>query len=149
MTLDPVSDVSEISIRGPQGVAEFKEILARGGTAVLTLATDVMKPLLNKGDRVRVRAATAEPLGCGDVVIALRNGRVVCRRLMWRSDATLWTKADALDEFDAPCSRTEVLGRVVAVERAEGKEQKLRVPAVIRMACLAKAAVHHICGGSD
>jgi signal peptidase I len=109
--------------------ADFDELLddvkGRGGD--FRYRADIcgtsMAPAIDHRDRVLVESALPEELSVGDVVVYLgEHGRKVAHRVVGveghGEDAVLVTRSDAPGARDEMVARTELIGRVIGVERA-------------------------------
>jgi hypothetical protein len=99
-----------------------------------------MAPTIRSGDRVEVRPLGPAPVRRGDVVLCrAEGGRLLAHRVIGvdrgGDGLILRTQGDALTGADAPIDGSQVLGRVVAVER-RGRRHRLD-HAPLRLAGLA------------
>ena len=100
-----------------------KERLRQGQSVCFIIASSSMRPWLQPGSRVRVRAADPAALRMGDVVVVRtahgewRAHRLI-RRLQRGSAAGWVTKGDGAPYADEPLAPTCISGLVVAAMRA-------------------------------
>jgi signal peptidase I len=91
------------------------------GAVRLTVRTGSMAPFLQPGDQVLVQAAAPTSLRRGDILLLATSTQPLLHRLLavaWGSSgALLCTKGDAAPTCDPPFACSQLLGRVVAVER--------------------------------
>ena len=76
-----------------------------------------MGPFLRSGDVVTI---VAGPGRIGDIVLAKHGAGMVLHRVVAKIGDRIITKGDALDHFDPPITRQEVLGKAVTREH-QGK----------------------------
>jgi hypothetical protein len=104
------------------------EVLQKMGVLRLSAFGYSMLPSLYPGDIVTVRQASLSEMRPGDVVLYIRDGRLFLHRnlkfVQTTSGSALVTRGDSMPHVDAPVSSSELLGRVVKVER-RGKPQPL------------------------
>ena len=67
-----------------------------------------------------VRFHCGAPFATGDVIIYVREERVVVHRVVRESGDLVWTRGDANLLPDPPVSRAQILGRVSAIRTADG-----------------------------
>lgn len=118
-------------------MTERRVVIAGGSMAPTLDIGDVA--LLREGARVR----------CGDVAAFRSRGQVIVHRVVlvipWRGGARMIHRGDALGAGYGVVGASEVLGRVVAVERAAGREPMRRH---VRPLDLLRAAANlgtHLC----
>jgi hypothetical protein len=83
----------------------------------LKVTSGSMSPVLKPGDFVKMEFVPPERLQRGDIVVFQRDGDLVTHRLVSTNAHSYLTKGDALLFFDPLYDRTQLLGRVFAVER--------------------------------
>lgn len=119
------------SVELASGLAE--EIVRTFGEVRLRVYGTSMAPSILPGDIVSIAQANLENVAPGEVVSFLQGGRLFVHRVVRRdapakdrvADASrLITRGDRLQHEDPPVSDTELLGRVVDVERG-GRKIKL------------------------
>jgi hypothetical protein len=99
------------------------DVLARFGRVQIRALGTSMTPTIQSGDILDVEACADRQLSIGDIVLVggsagLRAHRIVDAR--WHDQRTIFvTRGDAHWRMDAIDSSREVLGRVVAVSRAQ------------------------------
>lgn len=115
----------------PKTVAQAAEALVSehlraGKTASFVVSTSSMRPALVPGDRVFIRATPTSELRLGDIVIRNARGSWIAHRLIGRAAFSntdhLVTKGDNTLAADYPWKAAQVVGAVVAVERAGRKK---------------------------
>ncbi|MCP4362281.1 MAG: hypothetical protein GY796_30105, partial [Chloroflexi bacterium] len=76
-----------------------------------------MWPFLREGDMVVVEHIQSHKLQNGDLLVVKRNANFITHRLVDKRDSVLVTKGDNRFGFDAPVVQSEILGKVIAIER--------------------------------
>lgn len=111
-----------------------EEIVRTFGEVRLRVYGTSMAPSLLPGDIVSIAQANLENVTPGEVVSFLQGGRLFVHRVVRREapakvkladTSRLITRGDRLQHEDPPVSGTELLGRVVDVERG-GQKVKLQ-----------------------
>jgi signal peptidase I len=96
-------------------------LTGRQGRIRLAVSGRSMVPLMREGDRVVVQLAP-ERVRTGDIVVVRGAQGLVVHRVVRKLDqaggVTYLTKGDAAFHFDPPVAAPNVLGQVVALERA-------------------------------
>ena len=95
--------------------------LPPGGTLRLTVISDSMAPLLLPGDGVRVAQVDEADLRRGDLIVVRCGGEPVTHRVVGRAGGHWLTKGDNLRTLDPPFEGPDLIGRVAAIERRQGK----------------------------
>jgi hypothetical protein len=95
--------------------------LPPGGTLRLTVVSDSMTPLLLPGDGVLVAQAAEAELRLGDLIVVRRAGELVTHRVVGRACGRWLTKGDNLRTLDPPVVSSDLIGRVVAIERQSAR----------------------------
>ncbi len=95
--------------------------LSPGETLRLVVVSDSMAPLLQPGDGVLVGPVMEDKLRRGDLVVVRRAGEPVTHRVVGRAGGRWRTKGDNLRLLDPPFAPVDLLGRVAALERRQGK----------------------------
>jgi len=107
------------------GLAE--EVVRAFGEVRLRVFGISMVPAIFPGDVVSVRRASIEEISVGEAVLYSRSGRLFVHRVVDRTSAAtgdrsgelrLITRGDRMRRDDFPVAPSELLGRVVAIERA-------------------------------
>jgi signal peptidase I len=110
------------------GLAE--EVVRNFGEVRLRVFGTSMVPSVLPGDLVLVHRANMEEISTSEIVLFLQMGRlfvhrVVDRKIMAAADgheeSFLITRGDRQRDHDAPVSSSELLGRVVSIERDHRK----------------------------
>jgi len=91
------------------------ELLQTAGRATLPVTGFSMFPALRPGDLLHIgpHGSIAE----GDVVVYHRHGRLIAHRVIRHSAGCVVTRGDRLKHPDSPVPTSEILGRVIGVER--------------------------------
>ena len=114
------------------GLAE--EVVRIFGEVRLRVFGNSMVPCILPGDLVSVQRAYLHDISPGEVVLTLQNGRLFVHRVVNRKvvgvagrpdELFLITRGDRLRHDDCPVSSSELLGRVVSVERGNRKVEPL------------------------
>jgi hypothetical protein len=97
----------------------LEEVLRQTGEVTVPAFGFSMGGALGKADALVIRAARADSVRCGDVVVFRRFDRWVAHRLIWkfgpRSEFIGLTKGDAVHGADKPhAKKSDVIGVVVA-----------------------------------
>lgn len=99
------------------------------GRVRLRVSGTSMVPAILPGDMVTVERAGADEVSIGDVVVFVRDGRLVAHRAITTSDTCgeprLVTRGDRMRKNDSAVSSSELLGKITSVERA-GRQVRLR-----------------------
>ncbi len=106
------------------GLAE--EVVRTFGEVRLRVFGTSMVPSILPGDLVLIRRAGLHEISRGEVVLFVQNGRLFVHRVVDQTVAAaasgaeepcLITRGDRLRSSDRPVSSSELLGRVVSIER--------------------------------
>ena len=97
--------------------------MASGKLPYVTVTSNSMAPLLQVGDQVGVRRASAEELRPGDVVMLETTAELMTHRY-WQprqqnGQLYLITRGDRLIHFDSPWPAGRLVGRIVARRRGQ------------------------------
>jgi signal peptidase I len=110
------------------GLAE--EVVRTFGELRLRVLGTSMAPAILPGDLLSVRRARLTDLSAGEVVLFSRRGRFFAHRIVGRTvpaeaanqnETCLITRGDRLRDDDPPVLSTELLGRVVEIQRGNLK----------------------------
>jgi len=105
------------------------EVLHKTGVLRLSAFGYSMLPTLYPGDILTIRRRTLSLIQPGEVVLYTRSGRFFLHRNLYSaktgSGAVLVTRGDAMPHADEPVTETELLGKVVNIERCG---QQMTVP---------------------
>jgi signal peptidase I len=112
------------------GLAE--EVVRVFGEVRLCVFGTSMVPSILPGDLISVQRAAISEIACGEIVLYSREGRMFAHRVVGRagrveqpfavqSESLLITRGDRLRYNDPPVSSSELLGRVISIERGEQK----------------------------
>jgi len=106
----------------------IRQSLNQGKTAVLTVTSDSMAPLLRQGDQVFLKRAPLEQLRAGDVVTITAAADLLTHRFWGVAEEngviTLRTRGDRPLLDDPARSPADLLGRITA-RRRRGRELSL------------------------
>ena len=120
------------SIESACGLAE--EVIRTFGVVRLRVFGTSMAPAILPGDLVSIERASLNEISTGDVVLFQQRGRffvhrvVDCKRAAaagTHEEACLITRGDRLRNDDPPVNSSELLGRVVSLER---NHRKVEIP---------------------
>jgi signal peptidase I len=102
--------------------------LRTGGTFSVTISTSSMLPALGPGDRVVVRAARADRVRIGDIVIRKMADSWIAHRVIDNfpsgNETHLVTKGDNVLAPDPAWEPGQLVGAVIAVTRAGQRERE-------------------------
>jgi signal peptidase I len=102
------------------GLAE--EVVRNFGEIRLRVFGASMVPSILPGDLISVQRAVVSEISCGEIVMYVREGRMFVHRMVGRTDSPelslLITRGDRLRYNDPPVSSSELLGKVISIERA-------------------------------
>ena len=97
------------------------EVLKKTGALRLSAFGYSMLPTLYPGDILTIRREGLPAIQAGDVVLYMRHGRFFIHRnlhsLETGSGAALVTRGDSMPHADQPVTASELLGKVVNIER--------------------------------
>jgi signal peptidase I len=128
----PTDDQGDISTELACGLAE--EVVRTFGEVRLRVFGTSMVPSILPGDLVSIHRASMNDVSPGEVVLFLQKGRLFVHRVVDRKAAAtadnrgescLMTRGDRLRHDDPPVSSSELLGRVVSIERGNRKVELL------------------------
>jgi signal peptidase I len=117
------------------GCALAEEVVRVFGEVRLRVFGTSMAPSLLPGDLVSIQRASIEDVSPGEIVLFLQKGRLFVHRVVQRNapdagmgfgESRLITRGDRLLHEDPPVSASELLGRVVGIER---DNRKIELPA--------------------
>jgi len=127
-------DQGNVSTELACGLAE--EVVRTFGEVRLRVFGTSMVPSILPGDLVSIHRASLNEIFPGEVVLFLRKGRLFVHRVVDRKvaatadspgESCLITRGDRLRRDDPPVSSSELLGRVVSIER---DNRKVELPAM-------------------
>jgi hypothetical protein len=93
------------------------DVVRSSGTLALRVCGTSMLPAIRPGDMLTVRHCAIDDVCVGDVVLALRERRLIAHRVVSHLGQLLLTRGDAISEPDTPVSEAELLGKVSRVLR--------------------------------
>jgi signal peptidase I len=103
------------------GCGLASEVARAFGEIRLRVSGTSMAPSILPGDVISIRRARTGEIFIGDVILYSRNSRLFAHRVIRRADNAdepcLITRGDRLPHEDPQVSSTELLGRVISVER--------------------------------
>jgi len=106
----------------------IKKSLNNGTTAVLTVTSNSMSPLLRQGDQVFLKPTSLEKLHIGDVVTITAVSDLITHRFWGTAEdngqLTLRTRGDRPLRHDPAHAAADLLGRITA-RRRRGRELSL------------------------
>jgi signal peptidase I len=117
-------DQGNASIEMACGLAE--EVVRSFGEVRLRVFGTSMVPSILPGDLVLIQRASLHEISPGEVVLFLQKGRLFVHRVVGRKvaategspeESCLITRGDRLRHEDPPVTSSELLGRVVSIER--------------------------------
>jgi signal peptidase I len=104
-----------------------QEVVHNFGEVRLCVFGTSMVPAVLPGDQVLIQRATLEEILPGEIAVFLRNGRLFVHRVVDRKimaaaqkaegEMCLITRGDRQRDCDLPVQTSELLGRVVTIER--------------------------------
>jgi hypothetical protein len=96
------------------------QILSSGGAIRLQALGTSMLPSIWPGDVLHIENKLDEEIAPGDIVLVARDGRFFVHRLTEKRDFRWITRGDSLPQNDPPVGKTEILGKVSAIQRWSG-----------------------------
>lgn len=103
----------------------LEELLSCGARLRVRVTGRSMAPSLQGGEFVFIRREPVKKLSRGDLVLYRDSrGFLVLHRLVGKGKKELRTRGDALGRADGPVAPSRVLGRVCAIQDAEGKRTR-------------------------
>jgi signal peptidase I len=93
------------------------DVACRSGEVRLKVNGSSMLPGIRPGDLITVARCDFEQLQPGQVILYRRSGKLTAHRIIRISRDCLIARGDALADFDAPVSASEIVGRVESVLR--------------------------------
>jgi signal peptidase len=106
---------------GAIGCELAAEVNRRFGSLQLLVRGSSMVPAVRPGDVLHVKHSEVADLSKGDIVVFRRAGRLIAHRAVRApgkfGKGLLVTQGDRVQRKDAPISGSELLGRVLAIER--------------------------------
>jgi signal peptidase I len=101
------------------GLAE--DVIRTFGETRLRVFGTSMVPSILPGDLISVRRSASVEISSGEIILYAREGRMFVHRVVGRDggtdDALLITRGDLLRRSDPPVSSSELLGKVISIER--------------------------------
>lgn len=92
-------------------------VLRSGGSVRLRVFGTSMLPSLWPGDILTVENDPKNRFVPGDIVLRLRDGKLLAHRLLANRGTRWITRGDAMPQSDPPAEVEDLLGRVVRIER--------------------------------
>jgi hypothetical protein len=107
-----------------------QKMLREGDAVLIPTRGESMSPLISGGCRLRVEPVAPHDLRLGDVILYQAGGALVAHRLMAKRQRQgrlhLITKGDTISwRFREEVDPDQVLGRVTAVRRRNGREIRI------------------------
>jgi hypothetical protein len=91
-----------------------------------------MAPSILPGDFISVQRANLPEISNGEIVLYAREGRIFAHRAVCRTSdsehALLITRGDRLWHNDPPVSSSELLGKVISIQRSGGQAKTTSQP---------------------
>jgi signal peptidase I len=108
------------------------EIVRTFGMVRLRASGTSMVPSILPGDLISIQRAGLREISPGEVVVFIQNGRLLVHRVVSSGSSfdTPWliTRGDRLCHNDPPVFSSELLGRVVSVERGNQQVKSIAAP---------------------
>jgi hypothetical protein len=118
---------------GPGTTAELAtEVVGRSGRVRLRATGTSMLPAVRQGDELLFERVADATYAAGDVVLVLRDERLVAHRVMQCEPAGLRTQGDSVLRPDPWVGHERVLGKLVGHWR-DGRQITLRIPGPWRL----------------
>jgi signal peptidase I len=99
--------------------------LGNGKQITLRVSGKSMHPLIRHGDSIRIVKCAPGLLAIGDIITFKKKGIYFTHRVLWKTKKgnriTLITKGDNEINTDSPVSPNHILGKAVAIGRANRK----------------------------
>jgi signal peptidase I len=99
------------------------EQLGKGETFTFKVTGDSMHPLIRRGDRAHIQGCNPRDLSAGDIITFRNDDLYITHRLLWTRTRgnviELITKGDNEITIDPPVSPTHIIGKVIAIGRAD------------------------------
>jgi hypothetical protein len=94
------------------------EVLRGGGRLRLHVHGESMLPTLWPGDLAEIEACSLNDVGDGEIVLAMRDGRLFLHRLLTHvGESTFVTRGDSMPGADLAFGSDAFLGKLVAASR--------------------------------
>ena len=113
-------------------VALSSELLAQGYGVRFRASGGSMRPAVCDGDVVTVAPAAGRSLAPGNVILYRSSDRLIAHRVVRIAAEGVLLRGDAMPACDAPVSRAQVLGELVAVQRPDAQSGLSRVSTLAR-----------------
>jgi len=96
----------------------LKDKLSEGKTLCFSVTSGSMEPQIRAGDRVIVSGCRVAELKAGDIIL-FQKGSIFCtHRFVRKLDSDLViAKGDRQTGFDTPFHQSQIIGKVMAIER--------------------------------
>ena len=114
------------SLRGDVTAAFAREALARQGGLWVKEATPSMLPLIRPGDELRLAPVDPEQIVPGMLIAYRREPGLVVHRVIACDETGVIAKGDALAASDPVVPWHQVIARVVALRRTNGRRSEER-----------------------
>jgi signal peptidase I len=126
-----------ININDHDKICLFEDILNKGLFLRVKVTGKSMAPFLNGGEIVSIKKVRPEILHTGDLIFFKnRSGQPILHRIMGRQKKfniiLFQTKGDAFTAFDEPIPSSNILGRVINIEKPDsaGKSRTLDMESI-------------------
>ena len=118
-------EARRLKVREDPKPALVAQMLQRHGKVQLRAWGTSMLPIVWPGDLLTIEFAAPNQLIPGDILLLLRNGRFFIHRLVERrkiQNSLYWiTRGDAMPHNDPPAAASDLLGRVVRIDRGDDR----------------------------
>jgi signal peptidase I len=108
------------------------EVVRTFGEIRLRVFGTSMAPSILPGDFISVQRAILPEISSGEIVLYAREGRIFAHRAVGRTSdsehALLITRGDRLRHNDPPVSSSELLGKVISIQRSSGQAKTTSQP---------------------
>jgi signal peptidase I len=105
-----------------QTVAELIRFDLKAGERIrFAVTSNSMQPILNAGEFAIAEAISSEHIQCGDILVVQRKADFLTHRAISRTKRGWQTKGDNNSLPDPPTTTQNIIGHVIAVEKADRK----------------------------
>jgi signal peptidase I len=113
--------MKEANVPAAQATGLVDEVVRTFGEVRLRVFGTSMAPSILPGDLISIQRASLTEISTGEVVLFSQKGRLFVHRVVRGADhpgePCLITRGDRLRYNDSPVSSSELLGRVISIER--------------------------------
>lgn len=107
----------ESNARSASGCELVAEVAERFSEARFRATGASMMPTIRPGDVLTVQSGEAARFEPGQIILFRRDGTLVAHRILEISGDKVRTRGDSLPNADSPITKSEIVGRVVSVDR--------------------------------